>query len=537
MNSVLRSFLLILFLSTPAWVHAQNQAGPGIRVLLIPLDDRPTSAQLPQRLGLIGNAEVLTPPRELLGKFTQPGQPDNIMAWVKTQEEGGTFDVVIVALDMLAYGGLVGSRMHRVPTAEALRRVDFLRVLKRQMPQAKLYVQNVIIRLAPTPGDTQETYRSRLERWAEVSVGTDAPAKEATAVLEREIPREVLADYQMTRRRNLLVNLKAVELADEGVIEYLILSQDDAKPRGIHVADRERLLDEIQAKGLEQEVAVQPGADEVSMLLLARALAQFHGYSPNIKAVYSSESIRTATMPFEDRPLHQTVSQHIRATGAQEAVGGQSPDVYLFVYASREEPGQAERFAAQLEAELAAGKRIILADIDPRGDVQGGDPHFMDALNRRGLFPRLSGYAAWNTAGNTLGTALAQGMVYTMAEAKLFTGQERSKTLRAAQHWFTLHRVLDDYYFHTLVRGKTNEYLHQQKQSSLIMGDEQTRKAEAFSRNLMLGYFESFTQSYFENGLIGSALSCRASDFQFSLPWNRMFEASIDFTVRCDALK
>lgn len=528
------NIFLVLFLSMPAWVGAKNQAVPGIRVLLIPLDDRPTSSQLPQRLGMIGNAEVLIPPRELLGKFTQPGQPDNIMAWVKAQE-GGTFDVVIVALDMVAYGGLVGSRMHRVPTAEALRRVEFLRALKRQMPKAKLYVQNVIMRLAPTPGDTIEPYRSRLERWAEVSVGTDAPAKEVTVVLEREIPREVLAEYKMTRRRNLLVNLKAVELADEGVIEYLILSQDDAKPQGIHVADRERLLAEIQAKGLKQKVAVQPGADEVSLLLLARALAQFHGYSPKIKAVYSSESIRTATMPFEDRALYQTVGQHIRATGAQEVGDGQSPDVYLFVYASREEPGQAERFAAQLEAEVAAGKKIILADIDPRGDVQGGDPHFMDALNRRGLFPRLCGYAAWNTAGNTLGTALAQGMVFTLAEAKIVTRKQVVQPLLAAQHWFTLHRVLDDYFFHTLVRAKTNEYLHQQKQSSLIMGDEKARRAEAFSRNLLQEHFHSFTKTYFKSMPGNTGHTCRATEFRFSLPWNRMFEASIDFTVRCDA--
>lgn len=531
------SFLLVVLLSLPGWVGAQNQSAFTTKVLLIPLDDRPTSTQLTQRLGLIGNAKVVIPPRELLGKFTTAGQPDKIIDWIKNRE-GGTFDIVIVALDMLAYGGLVGSRMHRVESAEALRRVEFLRTLARQMPQAKLYVQNVIMRLAPTPGDSNEAYRARLERWAEVSAGTDVYAQETTAVLEREIPETVLTDYKMARRRNFLTNLKAIELVKEGVIEYLLLSQDDAKPQGIHVADRERLLTEIKKQGLEEKVAVQPGADEVSMILLARALTQFHGYRPTIRAVYSSDSVRNATMPFEDRPLHQTVSQHIRATGAEEVADGQQADIYFYIYASRREAGKAETFAAEIDARIREGKRVIVADIDPRGDVQGSDPNFADALNRHHLFPALSGYAAWNTAANTIGTALSQGIVFTLAEEKLLRKQDLTNRLMAAQHWFTLHRLMDDYYFHTLVRAKTNEYMNQQKKSSLIMNEEKTYRAEAFSRELMQQYFETLSKSYFENihrNPIPNKLSCQASDFQFSLPWNRMFEAKIDFEVHCNS--
>ncbi len=35
-------------------------------------------------------------------------------------------------------------------------------------------------------------------------------------------------------------------MARNGTIDYLILSQDDAKPKGIHVADRERLIAETE---------------------------------------------------------------------------------------------------------------------------------------------------------------------------------------------------------------------------------------------------------------------------------------------------
>lgn len=532
------SLLLAVLLSLHVVVEAQTQSSFSTRVLLIPLDDRPTSTQFTTRMGLIGNAEVVTPPRELLGRFTTAGKSDQIIEWARAQDLK-SYDVVIVALDMLAYGGLVGSRMHRVASEEALKRVEALRELKQRMPHARLYAQNVIMRLAPTPGDKNEPYRVKLEHWAEISVASDAKSKKATATLESEIPEEVLNDYKMARRRNLLTNLKALQLVQEGVIDYLILSQDDAKPQGIHVADRERLIAEVEQKGLIQKVAVQPGADEVSMLLLARALTQYHQYQPRIKAVFSSDQQAAQTMPFEDRPLHQTVSYHIRAAGAKEVSNEQEADLLFYVYTSRLDKGRSDSFAREIEAKLGQGKQVIVADIDPVGDVQGGDTDFMTALTKRNLFPRLSGFASWNTAGNTIGTALPHGVVFSLASQKLLPKKELVSRIWAAQHWFLIHRVMDDYYFHNLVREKTNTYLDQRKRSSVIMSDEKTRQAQVFSQKQMDTFFRDFTQQYLHavNTAGKQPVRCQIpSPMQFSLPWNRMFEADIDFEVVCQTL-
>ncbi|WP_247236564.1 DUF4127 family protein [Telluribacter sp. SYSU D00476] len=531
------SFLLAVLLALRVVAEAQTPAF-STRVLLIPLDDRPTSTQFTTRMGLIGNAEVVTPPRELLGRFTTAGQSDQIIEWARAQDLQ-SYDVVIVALDMLAYGGLVGSRMHRVSSEEALKRVEALRELKQRMPRARLYAQNVVMRLAPTPGDKNEAYRVKLEHWAEISVAHDAKSKEETAALEREIPEEVLNDYKMARRRNLLTNLKALELVQEGVIDYLILSQDDAKPQGVHVADREKLIAEVHQKGLTQKVAVQPGADEVSMLLLARALTQYHTYQPKIKAVFSSAQQAAQTMPFEDRPLRQTVGYHIRATGAQEVESEQEADILFYVYTSRLEEGRSESFAREIENKIGQGRQVIVADIDPVGDVQGGDPQFMLALMKRNLFPRLNGFASWNTAGNTIGTALPHGVVFSLATQKLLSRKELASRIWSAQHWFLIHRVMDDYYFHTLVREKTNAYLDQRKRSSVIMSDEKTRQAQVYSQKQMDTYFKDFTRQYLRTVNASRQIPVRCqipSEMQFSLPWNRMFEADIHFDITCKAL-
>ncbi len=528
-------FVVILFcLSFSSFAQAQPKMSA--RILLVPLDDRPPCLQFTVKMGLIGDAEIVTPPREMLGRFTEFGKSEEIIKWLKTQDLK-SFDAAIVALDMLTYGGLVASRVHGETTAaDALLRMEILRDLKKRQPKMPLYVQNVIMRLAPTGTGANESYRAKLAEWAETSIEPDDKSKARTAILEREIPAEALTDYKMARKRNLTINLKAVELVREKTIDYLILSQDDAKPRGIHVADREKLAREIKRLNLMKKVAVQPGADEVSMLLLARAMNERFNFSPKIKAVYSSKELSNRAMPFEDRTLRETVGFHIKATGAQEVENEREADLLFCVYASRFEAGRAESFASEIEESIKRGKRVIVADIDPKGDVQGGDPKFTHELGKRNVFPDLNGYASWNTAGNTIGTTLPQGVIFALAQAKLLESKDAANRIWTAQNWFTFHRILDDFYYHNLVRAEAKNFIAQNKWSALRLNDEATHAVEEFSRKLMLVSFSELSGIYFrgnKSGLQKNVHCEKPSDLSFDLPWNRTFEAEISFQLQC----
>ncbi len=523
---------LILFSGLASF--AQNQPKLNTKILLVPLDDRPPCLQFTVKIGLIGDAEIVTPPRELLGRFTDFGKSDEIIEWLKKQDLK-SFDAAIFSLDMMAYGGLVAMRRYGDATAaDALQRIEVMREIKRRAPKLTLYVQSVIMRLAPTGDGKNEAYREKLSRWAEISPYGESKAE--TAKLEREIPAEVLIDYKNARLRDLTVNLKAIDFVREGTIDYLILSQDDAKPRGIHVADREKLIAETQKLNLTEKIAVQPGADEVSMLLLARAMNKHYNFSPKIKAIYSSEELSNKAMPFEDRPLRQTVSFHIKATGSQEVQNEKDANLLFYVYASRFETGKAESFAREIEEKIKQGKRIIVADIDPKGDVQGGDPKFTAELGKLNIFRELNSYASWNTAGNTIGTTLPQGVIFALAQAKLMRSKDAANRIWTAQNWFTFHRVLDDYYYHTEVRAKAKDFIAQNKWSTLRLSDEASEKVEAFSRKLMLDSFAEFSDGYFrknKNGLQKNVSCEKPSDLSFDLPWNRTFEAEINFDLQC----
>jgi hypothetical protein len=492
--------------------------------------------QFPTLLGRVGATEVVSPPRELLGRFTGPGQPERIAEWLKTQDLR-SFDAALISLDMLAYGGLVASRVHRVNEETARQRLAVIEWLRKKAPRLPLYGSSVIMRLAPTGDGANEAYREKLARWAEISAGQIH--REETSRLEREIPPAALADYKQARIRNLSINLAALALTRRGVLRYTIFSQDDAHPRGVHVADRERIIAETARRKLSGKVAVQPGADEVSMLLLSRALTARFKYQPRVHAVYSSEAARTKVFPFEDREINRTVSFHIAAAGGAETADQADADILFFVYGSRKEAGAAQAFAAQVAQAVKTRRRVIVADVDPAGDTQGADPAFMSELRRLQVLPQLSGFGAWNTAGNAIGTALPHGIIHNLAINRL---PRHAKTYADGQFGFLLNRLLDDYAYHSLVRPEAIKRARAQNWNPMRLDDAQTQATERFCREKMLPHLRDLLSEFSRTPFTVSRLrgkdwtvnldASELNNFFFTLPWGRTFEAEIIFDLK-----
>jgi hypothetical protein len=98
---------------------------------LIPLDDRPCNVRFPVQIACIGDSELLVPPVEMLGRFHTPGSSEQLVRWT---QDLPAVSALIVSIDMLAYGGLVGSRSPRVAVGEALDRLEVLREFRQKRP-------------------------------------------------------------------------------------------------------------------------------------------------------------------------------------------------------------------------------------------------------------------------------------------------------------------------------------------------------------------------------------------------------------------
>ena len=159
---------------------------------------------------------------------------------------------------------------------------------------------------------------------------------------------------------------------------------------------------------MANRVVIQPGADHVAMLLLARAVGARFAYSPAVQAVYSSAAAREAAA---------TVAAQVATAGARLADRG---GVQLFVYASRHEnPDQADAFAARVAQAVNNAGRVVVADVDLEQDMFGAWLPLVEGLRTRKLLPRLYSYASSNTTEDTLGTALAHALLYAVAVDKV----------------------------------------------------------------------------------------------------------------------
>ncbi len=92
------------------------------------------------------------PPRAELGNYLRPGNGDAIIRWLQSDQTRDV-DAVVASSDMLAYGGLVASRVPGVPAGEAYVRLRALAWLKSE-------------RADPYVGRVRDDHAARADRFA-----------------------------------------------------------------------------------------------------------------------------------------------------------------------------------------------------------------------------------------------------------------------------------------------------------------------------------------------------------------------------------
>jgi hypothetical protein len=519
-----------------------NPNQPLGRIVLLPLDDRPAVAQFAQMIGAIGDYEVVTPPKETLGRFTTPGDTKKIRDWLSIVDYT-KIDAVVISVDMLAYGGLVASRAPDTTQADALKRLEFFRWLKSKHPTVPIYAFNVLMRVAPTASKETRAWREDLARWAELmdraSKTNDAKLKDELEQLKKKLAPKVIDDYLAARRRDLQVNIAMVKLYEDRVIDNLIFLQDDAREYGLHRHDQLILRERLKARGFEDEIPIYNGADEGSLSLVARAALDKQKQKIKVAVVYSSEKSRKVIAPYEDHPLEFTVENQIKAAGGQLVNANETPDYTLYVNAPETIASEFTLFSKNLVADLKAGRPVALADVlFPAPHFSGADERLVTILKSEKLIDKLTGYAAWNTAGNTLGTTIPAANLRVFSK-QLTDAPQRAARANVAHYEFLLHRFAGDYLYHNVVRFEINAQLrkppaiptdeftdemysriNKQTQEKLQPLIEKFFAEHLQSRVYPLGTFNEQKRELKLNALKG---------LKIYLPWPRTFESTIEY--------
>jgi hypothetical protein len=519
--------------------------GPAGYITLVPVDDRPAAGQSAQMVGAVADHRVTTPPREMLGHFTTPGDPARIEQWLRAQDYSKT-DAIVVSVDMLAYGGLTASRRSGVSFEDASKRLEFFRWFKLKYPRAPVYALSAITSAAPTASVESGGSYDKLARWAElkdrVPKTNDQELAAELGQLNRDLDPKVIEAYSAARDRNLRVNLAMLELVKADVVNEMVLLQEDAREFGLHRQDQAALRERLRRLGLESRVTIHNGVDAAAISLVSRAVLDKFLSKVRVAIIYSSEKSRDQVPPLADSPLQFLVESQVRAAGGVPVGEYDKSDYTLFVSAPGTSEEEFDLFLKKLIKELKGARYIALADVlFPKPQFKGADERVIAALKRENLLDRLAGYAAWNTAGDTLGAVIPHANMRVFYKTKLNDGVERTSRAEAAHLEFLFHRYLEDYLYHDIVRFDVNRGLREESSGGLdLLAPERYARVNRDVEQKLRAAIETFfdenfrnrahTLAYYKN--VKRAITALGlKDLKIYLPWPRTLEVSVDYKL------
>ncbi len=508
------------------------------KIAVVPLDDRPCCEQFPTRIGEVSGHTVIQPSRKELGNFLQPGNPQAIKQWLN--EHASSIDGAVIAIDQLAYGGLVASRSTERTLEQCMDALQIIPEIKRAYPKLKIFAASVLMRLSITYKNKEYLeYGMYIFQYSQLY---DRVHRLGQKELEPElgrlkslVPAEVLQEYLDARKRNHEINKTILNWCAEGIIDYAVITQEDASPEGMHIAEQKRLMEQIYTSKIQHKAMVYPGADEAVHTLLARMLQQLEHKQLKIYPRFSSTAGRLAIADYEDRPVEETVKCHILAAGSICVDSEDEADFILYVNTPLAEmesrPRETKAYfnsrhnywdvVQSLKHDLVMGKKVALADVSI---CNSSDLELVQYVLQEGLYLQLLGYAGWNTAGNTLGTVIGHSIAHWLSQES----KNRSEEAVAAHYSFMVERLMDEWAYQAQVRGVVNRYVEEKLGINVNDLEDKYKEVNSKVQLLMQEKFDELKQMLLAKTSSGQLLEkYRLKDIaveKIYLPWNRTFE-------------
>lgn len=410
-----------------------------LKIAMIPIDNRPVCYNLPKDINnFCVDTKLFLPPRELLGGLITTAKSEKLLDWLESLND---IDVFVIALDTIAYGGLVPSRR----TTETFEQISSkLNRLKQiiQKKQVKTYACSSIMRISNNNINEEEKsywniwgkkifdYSFNLHK-AQKTKSYDSNAK--FSCIRQIIPTEILDDYFNTRKRNFEINKIYLNWQADGILDYLVFSKDDCAEFGINVAEAEEIQEIINNKRLN--AIVKTGADEIPLSLMARAFCDTKSSHPKIYTDFLRPEQTHLVSKYEDISIKESAIGQIELCGAIWTNDKNKADIILIINNFSTEQGElvmgvdTELFSGSLQLPNAP---YILADV---AFANGADNNFVEEIFSQEIdWEKFLGFAGWNTSANTLGNAICAGLLKYLSPI-LLNEFKRSQFIRFADDW------------------------------------------------------------------------------------------------------
>lgn len=490
------------------------------KIVLLPLDERPCNYIYPKLLPT-GNLNICLPPQSILGKKKIPGDFKKISAWLL--EETKDADFVIISLDTLLFGGIVPARINHLTLEEIRNRVQIVTKIRQQNPRIKIFANELIMRcpsysLSDEEPDYFDLYGKEIFRYGQIldmksqGMMTYDLQKELERLIDKIDP-VALKDYMDRRKVNISILLENLNLVATKVIDFFIIPQDDSNEYSFSSIDQKKVRDYICQNHIEDNIIMYPGADEVGLTLIARAVNQINGIKPKIMVYYSSSTGQFVIPSFEDRIIDETVKYQIYAIGGIRVNSASECDILLGINIGSQMLTKNDKrvdvvygknrnlltFIDYMDYGKKSNKIVGIADV---AYCNAADEELMILLRNRKMLYAIDAYAGWNTSSNTLGTVLSTLSCYRA------THDERKKME------FLTYRYFEDYGYMAIVREAIAKQVGQMEGSTRfdlgINYDFLLKK----TREMLGIHMQTFFPEIYD----------KIAKMTISFPWNRLFE-------------
>ena len=489
-------------------------------ILYVPQDDRPVDYEYTVSTAEAAGYQVLTPPAQYLSGMNFHGSPDKLMAWVNAN--AGKADAMVLSIDSLVYGGLVDSRKHNLPMETLTARLEKVEALHKSHKNVPIYVFSTVMR-SPWAGgkgvepDYYLTMGSDIYQLASLQAkmdeeGLNPQERNDWFAIMRRVPMEYLQDWYNRRRKNMSINYRLIDDARKGVFTYYSLGHDDNSVSTQSSLESKYL--KMAGTGIPKTVFGSfPGADQLGLLLITRASNDFNNYHPKITVIYPLGGGEKTVPRYDGQAIGKTIASHVEAIGGT-MVDNERPDLLLAVNTplttSTTESANFENFPIMLQStrdfltqiEKAVNLDIPVSIVD-MAFSNGSDNTLVYGLYQDKMMYRLAAYNGWNTASNSVGYGIAQGVL-----SKYMTADAHRDMLTT--------QYLDNWVY----QAKVRDYIYRMQQkleAGVVTQYYPTLNEELQSRTKE--QLQRYASTY---------LGIDPKTVDVTLPWQRLFEVYVD---------
>lgn len=280
----------------------------------------------------------------------------------------------------------------------------------------------------------------------------------------------------------------ALNLVKDNTLDFLLIAG----------AGTAALTNEIVTLNLTDRVAIDDGADSVSMMLLARLLNRRFGISPKIVPAYLQGA--SSTVQGENRRLNTKIKTIDGLELPQTADAALAVDAILFLHTPQMTDTQRINFVGTIEQTIDKGTRVAVADLSENKESKDA---LIAALRSRKLFDKLIAYASdfsANSSGDAINRALTHASTLTVAFRFLRDDLTRVRRIDNAQITLLFNRYLSDWAYPSQVRPALDSFVREELKSDPDrLGTNQERAVAFATERLKPIVEEIFKQQFHRN--------------------------------------